>query len=371
MFRDFVNLFKPSYFRQGTLMVRKYRNAADRERDWIRRFVRTFNEEFKIPLELRKDGTVHHVEVSDEPKEHPFLERAVRDLQGMLYQRGSYIDLMALRLFINEEIQEHRYSQFAHLISKMLGTPANIESVLKLYVSVKGGRDSLSEEVRKSWTIHNLIRFIEENFSKEDLENQLHIKYSDWKKKPGPLLREMEYKMEMEIRGQLIQEILLERRPVKPVTLEDIDQMGDSGKEFERFLGMLFEKMGYQVAYTKTTGDQGGDLILERLEEKIVVQAKNVSAPVGNYAIQEVYAAKGYYGCHTAAVITNRDFTSPARELAEHLKVKLVNREQLAEWIERFWNREKTYWNLVKEPISIEEVWNTEYHFSPEESKVN
>lgn len=78
------------------------------------------------------------------------------------------------------------------------------------------------------------------------------------------------------------------------------------------------------VELTPASGDQGADLIVYIEDIKIVIQAKHYSGKVGNYAVQEVHAARGYYHAHLAIVVTNSDFTKSARELAAELEVMLV-----------------------------------------------
>ena len=88
--------------------------------------------------------------------------------------------------------------------------------------------------------------------------------------------------------------------PRTPFGISSVDRM--SGTEFEDLLAHLFSKMGYQVMPTRTTGDQGGDLVLEKFGERTVVQAKRSSGTVGNSAIQEVVAAKKFYNCSKSMV---------------------------------------------------------------------
>lgn len=117
-------------------------------------------------------------------------------------------------------------------------------------------------------------------------------------------------------------------------TLFDIDNM--RGIEFENFLSRLFINMGYVSVVTKATQDQGADLLLEKDEEKIVVQAKNYSSNVGNDAIQEVYSALKYYNCKRALVVTNSFFTKQAIDLAIKLDVVLWDRDKLIDLIKEY-----------------------------------
>ena len=87
--------------------------------------------------------------------------------------------------------------------------------------------------------------------------------------------------------------------------------------------------MGYLVAVTKATGDQGADLVIEKFGEKTAVQAKCYADKVGNYAVQEVLAAKSMYKAHRAMVVTNNYFTDAAKSLATANRIELWDRDKL------------------------------------------
>ncbi len=103
-----------------------------------------------------------------------------------------------------------------------------------------------------------------------------------------------------------------------------------TGQAFEDFLEKLFNYLGYLSIKTKTSGDQGGDLVLEKGKDKIVVQAKNFCDNlVSNKAIQEVFASKSYYNCNKAMVVTTSRFTKSAKELAEKNDIELWDKYKL------------------------------------------
>lgn len=107
-----------------------------------------------------------------------------------------------------------------------------------------------------------------------------------------------------------------------------------TGEEFELFLKELYEQLGYEVALTPTTGDQGADLIVEKNETKTVVQAKFYSSAVGNSAVQEVIGAIGFYKANKGLVITNNTFTKSAKELAQANSIHLIDGNSLVSIIE-------------------------------------
>lgn len=116
-------------------------------------------------------------------------------------------------------------------------------------------------------------------------------------------------------------------------SINDIDIM--TGHEFERFLKILFTRLGYRVELTKQTGDQGADLILNKFNIKYAVQAKRYLSSVGNSAIQEVVSAMKYYQCDKGLVITNSYFTRSAIELALKCNIELWDRNTLVSNIKK------------------------------------
>lgn len=120
------------------------------------------------------------------------------------------------------------------------------------------------------------------------------------------------------------------------VSMDDIKEL--NGYEFEYFLKILFQKMGYEVQTTKLAGDQGADLIIKRLNSKIsiAVQAKNHVGKVTNRAVQEVVASITYYGANRGLVITNSFFTKSAIELAEVNNVDLIDGHKLERLLKEY-----------------------------------
>lgn len=102
-----------------------------------------------------------------------------------------------------------------------------------------------------------------------------------------------------------------------------------TGYEFEEYLKTIFERMGYDVEVTQKSNDQGGDLVIEKDGERTVVQAKFYSSPVGNKAVQEVVAAKSFYGANKGMIVTNSTYTNSAVALAEVNDITLIDGEEL------------------------------------------
>lgn len=127
----------------------------------------------------------------------------------------------------------------------------------------------------------------------------------------------------------------LEKRLLKPLKNMDIllSSITD-GYEFEIFIANLLLKNGFDSAETtKKSGDYGADVIAEKDKIRYAIQCKFYSQPVSNKAVQEVFSAKQYYGCHVSVVATNSRFTNSAIELANITGTLLWDRDKIMEFI--------------------------------------
>lgn len=103
-----------------------------------------------------------------------------------------------------------------------------------------------------------------------------------------------------------------------------------TGEEFEKFCVVILSKNNFiNVKQTKSSGDQGVDILAEKDGIKYAIQCKCYSKPVGNHAIQEVYSGKNYYNCHIGVVLTNQTFTESAITLANKTNILLWDRKVL------------------------------------------
>jgi restriction system protein len=120
---------------------------------------------------------------------------------------------------------------------------------------------------------------------------------------------------------------LHERQKLAALGIDGIDTL--TGREFEKYLDVLFTQKGYRVELTPSQGDWGADHILEKDGVRTAVQAKRYKGNVGVKAVQEAAAAKGKYRCTNAMVVTNSFYTKAARELAAANGVELWDRDKL------------------------------------------
>lgn len=162
-------------------------------------------------------------------------------------------------------------------------------------------------------------------------------------------------------------------------TLKQIDALGngdtyEKGRQFEEYIAQMYRVIGYNAKTTTQlraegalpasiqarggSGEQGVDVIYPVYSpdgtcRKVIIQCKHYSQKVDNKAVQEIVAALSMYEAHHAVVITNNYFTKPARELAEANGVTLIDRDRLAEVIDKACN---IYYQKNKEAAKKEKI---------------
>ncbi|MBQ8025376.1 MAG: restriction endonuclease [Oscillospiraceae bacterium] len=114
--------------------------------------------------------------------------------------------------------------------------------------------------------------------------------------------------------------------------LASIDVM--NGHEFEHFCAGILRKNGFtNVVVTPGSGDQGADILAEKDGISYAIQCKRYDSVLGNKPIQEIHAAKDYYGCDRGVVLTNSIFTRAAMQLALRTNTELWDRNELVRLI--------------------------------------
>lgn len=127
-----------------------------------------------------------------------------------------------------------------------------------------------------------------------------------------------------------------DKEGVTHLTIDDLDAI--TPLYFEKAIGALYEKLGYEITLTPMTKDYGADIVAisnGKGKPSLLIQCKHSSNPrrsMGQGGVQEVLSAVGVYTRDyntefSALVITNAlGFTDQAQEMASVNKVKLFNR---------------------------------------------
>ena len=109
----------------------------------------------------------------------------------------------------------------------------------------------------------------------------------------------------------------------------DVNYRDPTGATFEHACAATLEAAGWDCLVVGTSGDQGVDVVARRGQMAVAIQCKDWSRPVGNSAVQEVYAGMVVYDCTTGVVVAGNGFTKSAVELADKTGVLLVSPGQL------------------------------------------
>jgi len=113
------------------------------------------------------------------------------------------------------------------------------------------------------------------------------------------------------------------------------------GAQFEVFVADLFRAMGHRALLCGGVGDQGVDIVVNPRGERVAVQCKNYSKPVGNRPVQEVYAGARHHRCVEAWVVAPSGYTSGALDLAKSTGVSLYDANTIHQWIRKVDKLEK------------------------------
>ncbi len=242
--------------------------------------------------------------------------------------------------FIDKEINEDEILKFHDFIEHKQGEGVKIDYIApivkELQLTIK--RDKLIQKAneRNAQSLKDYCKIHLETYGENYIENIRVLEEAIIFKKmqyKGRIEDSMEeYKKDIEMKRY--DKWLGESIESKSYSVQTIDKM--NGFQFEMFLKVLFEKMGYNVELTKRSGDQGADLVLVKFGKKTVVQAKQYSKKVSNTAVQEITAAINHYSAQVGMVVTSNEFTPGAIELAHSCGIRLVNRTKLSEWIKEY-----------------------------------
>jgi len=107
------------------------------------------------------------------------------------------------------------------------------------------------------------------------------------------------------------------------------------GAQFELFVADLFRAMGHRAVVCGGAGDQGVDIVVDHRDERVALQCKNYSRPVGNRPVQEVYAGARHHRCVDAWVVAPAGYTRGAIDLAKSTGVTLCDADTIRQWIRK------------------------------------
>jgi len=255
------------------------------------------------------------------------LDSSMNFLKTCEAQLDFMIDLEKIYKLIHNKGISTNYPELLKLFNDLLDADINEETKLILnyeYIRIAG---KLYSNISVRNVIKELIKSPMDIFIDDDLVIQLLNRFNlDFNKEQINGLIE-ELKEEIDLEG-------FEQNLGEDSNLQILsDPQNLSGLEFEAFLKQLFEILGYTVMQTKSSGDQGADLVIMLDNIKTAVQAKRYSGKVSNAAIQQVVASKKHYKCDKTLVVTTGKFTKSAIQLAISNDVQLWDSEKLSKVI--------------------------------------
>lgn len=104
-----------------------------------------------------------------------------------------------------------------------------------------------------------------------------------------------------------------------------------TGREFEELCKDILVTLGMQkTEITKSTGDQGADIIAYLGNNMFIFQCKHHKKKLGNKAVQQAIAARTYYKANRCGVISHSEYTKSAYNLAHPNYCLLFTYEKLA-----------------------------------------
>lgn len=122
------------------------------------------------------------------------------------------------------------------------------------------------------------------------------------------------------------------RTALRQLELDGVDAMDP--RRFEQFVAELLQARGYRTQLTQASHDFGVDVVASRGSQRLAVQVKHYSSPVSGHAIAEALLGMPHYHCNACMVVTNNRFTRAAIKAAAPHPCTLVDRLQLAQWLQ-------------------------------------
>lgn len=108
--------------------------------------------------------------------------------------------------------------------------------------------------------------------------------------------------------------------------------------DFERFVARLLVDSGYrEVKHSGKSGDQGVDVHAIMPDGRYVIVQCKLYTPgniVGAPVMQQFLGAVVQHGAHLGMFVTTSDFSQPAQTMAHGRPLRLVNGNELVQWVQ-------------------------------------
>lgn len=95
--------------------------------------------------------------------------------------------------------------------------------------------------------------------------------------------------------------------------------------DFEAYVGNIYEKMGYSIKMTPKSGDSGVDLVLEKKNQKFIVQCKRYNGTVSSSEVRAFLGTMVFHQAEYGKFVTTGKFSSNCYEFEDKFNIELVD----------------------------------------------
>ncbi len=100
---------------------------------------------------------------------------------------------------------------------------------------------------------------------------------------------------------------------------------GMGGHQFENAVANLFRNIGFTATVSKSGGDGGVDIVLEKGARRIAVQCKRYKNPVGPHVIRDLWGTMNHLDFNEGCIVTTTGFTKGVTEFAQSRDIFLID----------------------------------------------
>ena len=102
--------------------------------------------------------------------------------------------------------------------------------------------------------------------------------------------------------------------------------------EFEKAVSELLEAHGYErVRVRGGSGDQGADILAEKMNERVAIQCKRYKGMVGPSEVRDLIGSLELTGSQRGLLVTTGMFSIEAQRMVRETSIELINGDKLIE----------------------------------------
>jgi restriction system protein len=134
-------------------------------------------------------------------------------------------------------------------------------------------------------------------------------------------------------------------------------------REFEQLVANHYQNEGYETEITPYSGDYGVDIIAQKGEERIAIQAKmygNSARKVNRETVMQLFGAMAYRQCNKAVIATDGTCMTDAIEVANRLGLEILYLNSMGIIVrqhEELVNEKELPTTNINDVIAFDEMW--------------